>query len=120
MNMNDFNKAFKNAKFSMGIGPLILGGLGLLALKSYYYGNSLVIKLMWDTMPSSLINSPAPSPLMSTEKGSTSKSHSLKNPSSITYKLDRTKYLPKLPIEICKASNFQSESFSIHRLTIYM
>lgn len=62
MNTNQFKNAFKNSKFNinMGFGPLLLAGLGFLALKSYYYGNNSMIQLMSDTMQSSSINYPAP------------------------------------------------------------
>jgi len=40
MDFKQFEKYFKNAKFSLGWAPILLGGLALLGLKSYYYGNS--------------------------------------------------------------------------------
>lgn len=40
MDTSQFTKNFKNFKFNLGLGPILLAGVGLLALKSYYYGNS--------------------------------------------------------------------------------
>jgi hypothetical protein len=76
MNTNQFKNAFKNAKFNMGLGPFLLAGLGLLALKSYYYGNPSTTQSMSATTPSSLTKSPAHSPRKYTGRASTSKSHS--------------------------------------------
>jgi hypothetical protein len=45
MNTNYFKNAFKNNKFNvnLGFGPILLAGLGFLALKSYYYGTNQLI-----------------------------------------------------------------------------
>lgn len=81
MNTKQFKDAFKNSKFNMkmGLGPLLLAGLGFLALKSYYYGISDIMQSMWDTTPSNSTNCRAHSPLKSTDKDSISRFLSLNN-----------------------------------------
>jgi len=120
MNLNDFKKGFKNAKFSFGLAPILLGGLGLLALQSYYYGKWLVIQLMWAITPSNLINFQAVFLPRFTEKASILKFPSFSNPSFITSKLDKMRSSLRLLTEICRASNFPLECSSILRWTVYM
>ena len=39
-------KAFLNTKSPMGLAPVLLAGLGFLALQSYYYGPARLTQLM--------------------------------------------------------------------------
>lgn len=117
MNANNFNNLFGKYLKGASMGSFLLAGLGYLALNSYYYGTHGLKQLISDTMPSSSIRSPAPSAPASTARASTSSSPCSKNQSSTTSRPGRMKSLRKLPIEICRASNCQSEYSSTLRST---
>lgn len=103
MNPNQFNKMFQNFSKGVSLGSIALFGLGYLALNSYYYGIAYLIQLMSDTTLSNLTNSPRLFRPKFTEKAIISKFLSSRLPSSIMYKLERTKFSQKLLIETCKA-----------------
>jgi hypothetical protein len=112
MNQQQFRNAW--SQFSKGskgpsLGGVLLFGLGYLALNSYYYGTLAPIQLISATTQSSSTNSLAPSPQSSTAKVSTSRSPSLKHPSSTMCRPEKTKFLQRLPTETCKASSSPSE-----------
>lgn len=117
MNANNFNNLFSKYLKGASLGSFLLAGLGYLALNSYYYGTHGLNQLISATMPSSSIRSQAPSAPASTARASTSRSPSSKNQSSTMCRPGRMKSLLRLPIEICKASNCQSECSSILRST---
>ncbi len=85
----------------------LLAGLGLLAFKAYYYGILSLIQLILDTMPLNSIKYPIASLLKSTDKVLTLKFPSFKIQLSTMYRQERMKSLQKLPIEICKVSDYQ-------------